>query len=362
MRAGLRHAGLYIAALAVCLTTTLPACAKPSRVSAKVSPAEPLAEPLYAAAGIRPQDVLQGELGSCSIDAVLAAMAAEQPGMIRRAIQLNADGTYTVHFLNGDSQVIFPQDIRYALRHGYDRSHVLWVGVLLRAYAQQVEAQALIAALRRADLPWFARSQMESLVRSSPLLLEAYDRAIRAAVNQSGSVNAARLKWHWAAEAKADAIPSLVADAVTRLLNTAGFWQVLSRSVRRHPEAYGAYRAVDDGSELTSAMAIFVGNTTYIPLSQTGDLQGLLAQAQAHHWVVAAGTTRQLPPTESFRFGSWWVGGHAYSVLHYDAAGQLISVRNPWGQHPEPDGVQVLPLSDFQTAFLQVVIGKPHAR
>jgi len=45
---------------------------------------------------IHPNDVSQGALGDCYFVASLAAVAKQNPGLIRRAIRDNGDGTYTV--------------------------------------------------------------------------------------------------------------------------------------------------------------------------------------------------------------------------------------------------------------------------
>lgn len=321
--------------------------------------AAPMTPPLYGPHGVRPQDVRQGLLGSCYIDSVVAALAARAPGLIHASIHRNPDGTFTVRFPNGDTQLVFADDVRYARRHGLDLSSALWVGVLLRAYAQQVELQALTAALQQSGWPWFLRHQAIAVVRGSPLALEAYDHAIRDAVTQSGQVNPAALRRHWAAQAERLAVPSPMIQGITRLLATAGFWRVLAQSVRQNPEAYGAYRAVGNGGELTSAMTMFIGNARYIPLTPGMDLAALFSQAQAQGWVVTAGTRPTLDPTHAAMYASWWVGSHAYSMLAFDPVHQMITLRNPWGRHPEPNGVEAMSLHDFSAAFLQIVIGKP---
>ena len=47
----------------------------------------------------------------------------------------------------------------------------------------------------------------------------------------------------------------------------------------------------------------------------------------------------------------WWVAAHAYSVLDYDDAAQTITLRNPWGARPAPDGVFTLPLTTFLATY-----------
>ena len=52
--------------------------------------------PLWGPAGPQATDVHQGHLGDCSLLSVLAAVAAADPGLIRRSIVDHGDGTYTV--------------------------------------------------------------------------------------------------------------------------------------------------------------------------------------------------------------------------------------------------------------------------
>lgn len=52
--------------------------------------------------GVSPNDVTQGQLGDCYFLSSLAAVAAQNPDLIRNMIQPNPDGTYTVTFKKQD--------------------------------------------------------------------------------------------------------------------------------------------------------------------------------------------------------------------------------------------------------------------
>jgi len=45
------------------------------------------------------------------------------------------------------------------------------------------------------------------------------------------------------------------------------------------------------------------------------------------------------------------VSAHSYTVFCYDPNGREGTVRNPWGEHPAPDGIQRLPLRSFMPAY-----------
>jgi hypothetical protein len=48
---------------------------------------------------------------------------------------------------------------------------------------------------------------------------------------------------------------------------------------------------------------------------------------------------------------AWYVGAHAYTVMGYDASAGTVTLRNPWGRHPDPDGKFTIPLGTFLNAF-----------
>lgn len=55
-------------------------------------------EIVYTTGAIHPNDISQGQLGDCFLVSSLAATADQNPALIRKAIQDNGDGTYTVTF------------------------------------------------------------------------------------------------------------------------------------------------------------------------------------------------------------------------------------------------------------------------
>ena len=102
------------------------------------------ADDLYGSKGIAPEAVRQGRLGSCYFHAVIAAMAERRPETIRKMIQSNADGSYTVTFGDGKKETAYAEDLRYTHESGYDLSDGEWVAVLFRSYAQKVLRESLL--------------------------------------------------------------------------------------------------------------------------------------------------------------------------------------------------------------------------
>lgn len=142
-------------------------------------PAAKAGNDLYGPKGVAAEAVRQGKLGSCYFHAVIAAMAQRRADAIRKMIQANSDGSYTVTFGDGKKETAYPEDLRYTHDSGYDLSDGQWVAVLFRAYAQRVLRDALYQTIDSSDLyPWL-KQPAEQMVTSGDQLVLAYDRAIR---------------------------------------------------------------------------------------------------------------------------------------------------------------------------------------
>ena len=63
-------------------------------------------EPLFMN-GPKPEDVRQGQLGDCYFLSSLAAIAAQNPAVIREAMRDNRDGTVTVRFYNSSKEPVY---------------------------------------------------------------------------------------------------------------------------------------------------------------------------------------------------------------------------------------------------------------
>jgi hypothetical protein len=152
------------------------------------------ADDLYGSKGIVPAAVVQGKLGSCYFHAVIAALAERREDTIRKLIQSNADGSYTVTFGDGKKETAYPEDLKYTHDSGYDLSDGQWVAVLFRAYAQRVLRESLLQATDSSDIFPLLKQPAEELVAASDPLVLAYDRAIRAQVDQYGNIDRAKLE------------------------------------------------------------------------------------------------------------------------------------------------------------------------
>ncbi len=237
------------------------------------------ADDLYGAKGVTPEAVRQGNLGSCYFHAVIAAMAQRREDTIRKMIQSNSDGSYTVTFGDGKKETAYPLDLRYTRESGYDLSDGLWVAVLFRAYAQRVLRQSLLQAIEGSDIFPLLKQPAEQLVASSDPLVLAYDRAIRAQVDQQGNIDRADLEAGLKKEMAAISVPDSVKDALIGLLETGGFFDKMVTMIQQNGELFGAYRAVGQGGIADRVMQTLAGSTRFQQNQSAPQAGAALAEA-----------------------------------------------------------------------------------
>jgi hypothetical protein len=285
-----------------------------------VSPAA-FGEDLYGPKGIRPEGVTQGGLGSCYFHAVVAALARSNPEIIKKMIQSNPDGTFTVKFADGKTETAYPEDLRYTRESGYDRSEGLWVAILFRAYAQRVLREALVEAIDRTKLETQLKTQMKPIPVADDLK-----------------------------------------DSLVGLLESGGFFDAVAGTIKQNGELFGAYRAVGQGGIVERVMGTLAGKVRIVTNESAEKTQAALEEAAKANRPMAAGTgdshydqllaAGQKLPSDA---QGWYVNLHCYTILGYDANTQRVRLRNPWGDYPAPDGVFDLPLAVFLQAFRGII-------
>ncbi len=326
-------------------------------------PAGKAADSLYGPQGIVPEAVRQGRLGSCYFHAVIAALAERREDMIRKMIQNNGDGSYTVTFGDGKKETAYPEDLRYTHESGYDLSDGQWVAVLFRAYAQRVLRGALLQAIDTSDIFPLLKDPAEELVASNDPLVLAYDRAIRAQVDQYGNIDRAKLEAGLKNEmAPITAVPDSVKTSLIGLLESGGFFDKMVVFIQQNGELFGAYRAVGQGGIADRVMKTLAGTTRFQENESQSQTSEALAEAVRNGMPIVActggsryyndvGKGHPLPPGTD----AWYVNAHCYTVLSYDSVAGSVSIRNPWARHPDPDGIFNLPLSAFFPAYAGIV-------
>lgn len=314
--------------------------------------------PLYDGGAIKAESVRQGKLGSCYFHSVMAALAQSNPEMVRKMIEVNPDKTFTVRFGDGRKEIAYPVDISYSRDSGYDLSSSLWVAVLFRAYAQRVLRESLAAAVEKSDLFSMVKHYAEQLIDSNDSVLIAYDRAIRQVVDQQGNIDPTKLATSLKEQMKDSAIPDEMKDSMVKILEAGGFLASVESTIKQNGELFGAYRAVGQGGMPGRVMAAFAGSNAVIENESEGEAASALSQGMRAHapMVACTGGSRyhqilaahQTLPASA---GPWYIDGHCYTILNFDRQEQVVTLRNPWGDQPYPDGILKLPMASFVPGF-----------
>jgi hypothetical protein len=318
--------------------------------------------PLYPPGGITPQAVRQGGLGSCYFHSVVAALAESNPQAIRKMIEVNDNGSYTVRFADGGKETAYPEDILYARQSGYDRSDGLWVAVLFRAYAQRVLREALIHSVDHSDMFPVVKHYAEDFLRSNDALLLAYDRAIRSQVDSSGNLDRATLVAKLKTQMNSVPVPDSVKSALAGLVESGTLFDSIVEMVKENGELFGAYRAVGHGGLGERVMKALAGSSLLTLNQSEGEASSTLTRATSEHRPLVACTAgsqyyQRIAAHQPLPAGvtKWYVNAHCYTILGFDAAAGSVRLRNPWGQRPDPTGIFDLPLDDFVPAFQGIV-------
>lgn len=334
--------GMWIAAVA--LTATLAARAESTPT-------------LYGSAGVSPAAVIQGTLGSCYFHATIAAIAVHHSDLLRNAIEDQGGGVYRVSFRNAPPETIHLEDVLYARQNGFDNSDGLWVAVLLRGLGQRTVRESLEASFAVAQLPGPAKTIAQSLLRSNDALLLAYDRAIRATIQQDGSMSREELRNRLRQKISDLGVPGFLSDPVVSALDAAGFFETLSKKVQERGELFGAYRSVGQGGLPTAVLEAFYKPAESANLHSGSQARRVLSAAQQEHAPVVAIAIGNASESVKVRVHTkdghqdWYVGNHAYTLEGYDPATDRATLRNPWGHTPSPGGVFTISMDDLAEAF-----------
>jgi hypothetical protein len=310
--------------------------------------------PLYGPKGISAEAVRQGGLGSCYFHASIAAEAHINPGLVRQAIQQTGEGLYRVTFATGIPENVRMADVQYARDNDYDRSDGLWVAVLLRAYGQATLRAALLASIEATTYPEAIKQTIESVVGESDLLLDAYDRAIRLTIDQTGTIDVSGLGTALDHQMDEAGLPLMVRVQVMQFLRAHEFVATLEKELQANGELFGAYRAVGQGGLPGHVLAAFGGKVSTVgTILNAGDIRPALRRVHAGTAPAIAATRPVVAPKDAAfaKASAWWVAGHAYTVLDYDEGTDTVTLRNPWASHPAPDGTFELPVGDFLRMF-----------
>ncbi len=310
---------------------------------------------LFGPDGPSPLAVRQGYLGSCYFHASIAALSLAAPDRVRQSIETTESGDYIVHFVSGPDETVYAEDVQFGREHHFDHSEGDWVLVLMRAFAQRQVRRQLISAIDHSDaVPAFMRPMAEGWLNESGPLVVSWDRAIRLVISQDGTVDRESLKQDLGLAASKAGLPAPETDTLVSLLDEKGFFEAVATMVAQNAEVFGAYKSIGQGGIPSRVFEAFLGP---VQAGQMTDRKSLEAQLERLHQggVAMVADSQSTPPGPPVTGSNWYVAGHAYTVLDYDPATQMVKVRNPWGAKPDPDGVIALPLEVFMQGY-QVVI------
>jgi hypothetical protein len=318
--------------------------------TAAIAAAAQGAGPLYGPRGVSPEAVRQGTLGSCYFHSSIASLAKAAPQTLRGAIGRSSLGGYRVHFASGPDEVVFPDDIVYGRAHSYDRSDGDWVLVLMRGYAQREVRRSLASAIQRSEIiPAYAKPMALAWLDQSGLMLVAYDRAIRTVVGQDGRLDRGSFEQNLTAQLKAVGVPTSQAQMLVGFLDEKGFFTRLSLTVQQNGEVFGAYNALGQGGIPVRVIEAFMGSSHGVMVADHQMTLESLRRLHRGGLAMVAGTFSNAPG--GLGSANWWVNAHAYSVLDYNEYSQTVTLRNPWGTRPDPDGVFTISLGTFYQGF-----------
>jgi hypothetical protein len=259
---------------------------------------------------VSPGGVEQGDAnGDCKFQAKLASLAQADPSAIVKMIQDNHDGTYTVTF-PGDKE--HPQIVTEPSQFEIDTfspGAAEWAAIIGKAYRQR-ENEPLGTLSEAAQ-------NVDGLLTGKPSAL--FDAG---SSNECGSLLEGI---DWVAR-------SLGADSVCH-------WKT-------HFES--AAQTVDQNKGKTE-------------LIDPKDLGSWLQETLANHMIITVGFDEQglAKASEADRHGTDAQGhrveverNHAYSLIGYDPATQMVTLRNPWGKNFGRagfvgDGMLFIPLRQF---------------
>jgi hypothetical protein len=280
----------------------------------------------------------------------VAAVARANPSAIRSAISSLSKSDYKVHFVTGPDELVYDKDVQYARAHNYDHSDGAWVTVLMRGYAQRELRKSLIDSVTRSKtIPSFVKPVALSALKQTGPLLVAYDRSIRSVVSQDGQMDKATFKAQLNREFATLGIPSAQSTVLVSLIDHAGIYDSLEKTVRANGEVFGAYRGMGQGGIPVSVISSLMGEAQS---SEISDAPALLARLRKVHdggEAMVAGTRSTHPEGST---AAWFVPDHAYTVMDFQEASRTVVLRNPWATKPGPDGIFTLSLRVFGQTYL----------
>ncbi|HEY6253740.1 MAG TPA: C2 family cysteine protease, partial [Candidatus Angelobacter sp.] len=139
---------------------------------------------------------------------------------------------------------------------------------------------------------------------------------------------------------------------------------VLAAKVKNNGELFGAYRAIGQGGVPEEVLTAFAGKASGTNVKAGPALVSALSRAEKSHLAITASTRDSVAPKLLEAFNSqtggkdWYVASHAYTILNFDSIQKTVTLRNPWGNHPDPEGIFTIPLDTFVSAYERIAFAE----
>ena len=308
----------------------------------------------------RESHVRQGSIGTCYFHAVISGMANVNPSKIKGMIKEGgsipgvSDTVYEVSLAGGAEEFPLKADVVESREGGYDKSTGgLWVAVLMRSFALSVLRAKLVDWFqRKAPLPPFAGPLVVQLLSEDKVVIQAYDAAVRTAIDPSGNVDRATFAGNLKKRLQKLNLPPGVGDILVQLASSVGLLAAVEEVAKENGEVFGANRAIGNGGIPSRAAGTLFGmrcSMVQMRSTNAGSVFAKMKGTLSDGGLVVAATGGACSGSRS----SWFVTNHAFAIL--GVSGNAASVRNPWESTPTPFSV---PSAEFMSCFEWVEVCK----
>jgi hypothetical protein len=310
---------------------------------------------LYENKGISPWSVKQGNLGSCYFHATIASIAHRSPKYVEKLITVkDEDKVWSVKFADGKAENVYLEDVVYTRSKDYDKSDGLWVSILFRAYSQKILRKTLYSSLLKYSSNEYYTTAINQFLINSDAAINSFDRVVRNSIVQNKTFDRAKYNMYIETSLSAYNMPTDVKLIVLNFANHPTAIKSIEGMVQQYTGVFGASRLAGNGGMSSNVFDVFVGNSSFSSTSDRETALFLLNSIKSFSNTGTASTGNV--PVEDLEVKKWYVERHAYTILDFD--GENVTLRNPWGIHPDPDGSFTIDLDLFLKYFSGIYIGK----
>jgi hypothetical protein len=122
------------------------------------------------------------------------------------------------------------------------------------------------------------------------------------------------------------------------------------RTINDDGEIYGGTKCLGQGGLIVRVLEAFMGPAATLLVA---DHESTMKTLRALHngGVALTAGAWNVAPDASIGNSRWWANARVYTVLDFSEASRSVTLRNPSGRRPDPDGIFTIPLAQFLKAF-----------